>query len=144
VFGYDPTVDLNACSNYSTSPTTYYSAPGDGPSPNIGEVLYTDSGLTTTVPNGYYSNGVAWYLVTGGAGVITSQDPNGCLVSPTPTASATVTPTPSVTETPTNTPTTTATPTPSPTSDLVIYVLTQDGLELITQDGINIIDQQSP
>jgi len=143
-FGYDATVALNACSNYSSSPTTYYGAPGDGPGPNIGEVLYSDSALTTPVPNGYYSNGVAWYQVTGGAGVVTSQDPNGCLLSPTPTPTETATPTPSVTETPTGTPSVTSTPTPSPTSDLVIYIITQDGLELITQDGINIISQQSP
>ena len=62
----------------------------------------------------------------------------------TPTAGDTPTPTPTLTETPTETPTSTATPTPSPTSDLVIYIITQDGLEIITQDGINIISQQSP
>lgn len=64
--------------------------------------------------------------------------------TPTPTAGDTPTPTPTLTETPTETPTSTATPTPSPTSDLVIYIITQDGLEIITQDGINIISQQSP
>ena len=142
--GYDASVALNACSNYSSSPTVFYGAPGDGPGPNIGEVLYTDSGLTTPVSDGYYSNGVAWYQVIGGSGVITSADPNGCLISPTPTASSTPTPTPTNTETPTVTPQPTATPTPSPTSDLVIYIITQDGLEIITQDGINIISQQSP
>lgn len=142
--GYDATVAFDACSNYSSSPTTYYGAPNDGPGPNIGEVLYSDSALTTPVPNGYYSNGVAWYQVTGGAGVITGADPNGCLISPTPTPTETITPTPTNTETPTGTPSVTATPTPSPTSDLVIYIITQDGVELITQDGINIISQQSP
>jgi hypothetical protein len=142
--GYDATVALNACSNYSSSPSTFYGAPGDGPGPNIGETLYADSGLTTPVSDGYYSNGVAWYQVTGGSGVITSVDPNGCLLSPTPTSSATPTVTPTLTETPTSTPQPTSTPTPSPTSDLVIYIITQDGDEIITQDGINVISQQTP
>jgi hypothetical protein len=44
----------------------------------VGETLYTDSTLTTKVTNGYYSNGISWYQVTGGLGLITSDDPNGC------------------------------------------------------------------
>lgn len=148
ILGYDATFALTACSNYTTSPTSFYGAPGDGPGPNIGETLYTDSALTTTVPDGYYSNGIAWYQVTGGAGVITSADPNGCLISPTPTSSQTQTPTPTNTETPTQTPTVTptetTTPTPTPTPEVfLLEVLLQDGLSFLLQDGEPLLLQQS-
>ena len=136
--GYDASVALTACSNYTLSPSSYYGAPGDGPGPNIGETLYTDSGLTTPVPDGYYSNGTAWYQVTGGLGLITSADPNGCLISPTPTVSNTPT------TTPTNTPTQTTTPTPTPTpAILLIEVLLQDGFPLLLQNGEPLLEQQS-
>lgn len=121
--GFDASQSALACSDYYVSPTNFYSAPDEGPGPNLGETLYTDSGLTTTAPDGYYSNGVAWYQVTGGAGVITSSDPNGCLISPTPT--------PTVTPTPTSTPT-----------NFEIEIYTQDGLQLIAQDGQPLIIQQ--
>ena len=51
-----------------------------GPGPTVGDVLYETAGnpLTDTVPDGYYSNGVAWFLVSGGSGLITSQDIAGC------------------------------------------------------------------
>ena len=167
ILGFDSTVPQTACNNFTTSPITVYAQPGDGPGPNIGETLYTDQGLTTTVADGYYSNGVAWYEVTGGAGVITSADPNGCSVSPTPTSTITPTqtptltptptetptptvtetptetPTPTVTETPTETPTPTLTPTPTATPSIFeIYIITQDGQEIITQDGNPLIAQQ--
>jgi hypothetical protein len=56
----------------------YYSAYVDRPQPNIGEYLYDDNTLTTPSSDGYYSNGVAWWQITGGAGLITATDPNGC------------------------------------------------------------------
>lgn len=121
--GFDGTISSLACSNFFSSPITVYGIPETPAGPNIGETLYTDAALTTPVADGYYSNGVAWYQVTGGAGVITSSDPNGCLISPTPT--------PTVTQTPTSTPTT-----------FEILIFTQDGLQLITQDGQPIIAQQ--
>ena len=85
--------------------------------------LYSDSGLTTTIGDGYYSNEMApgqyatWYVVGGfpqGAGF------NSCAVQPTPTPTATgiaVTPTttPTNTSTLTNTPTNTQTPTQTET-----------------------------
>jgi len=167
VLGFDSTIPQIACNNFTTSPITVYGQPGDGPGPNIGETLYTDQGLTITVADGYYSNGIAWYEVTGGAGVVTSADPNGCSVSPTPTpttsptptptltptptetptptvtATPTETPTPTVTETPTETPTPTITPTPTSTPTIFeIYLITQDGEEIITQDGNPLIAQQ--
>ena len=46
-----------------------------------GEFLYTTPGNPPTDPvaNGYYSNGTAVFIVSGGLGQITSVDPNGCL-----------------------------------------------------------------
>jgi hypothetical protein len=76
--GYDASSASTACSDFAISPIAVYAPLVGGPGPNIGETLYTDSALTTPASNGYYSNGVAWYLVTGGAGVVNSVDPNGC------------------------------------------------------------------
>ncbi len=76
--GYDVASSATACSDFGSSPSDYYAPLAGGPGPNVGETLYTDSALTTPASNGYYSNGVAWYLITGGAGLITSVDPNGC------------------------------------------------------------------
>jgi hypothetical protein len=71
----------DACLAFSASPQTIYGSIAGGVGPNVGEFLYETTGrpLTDVVPNGYYSNGTAWYQVTGGLGQITSSDPNGCL-----------------------------------------------------------------
>jgi hypothetical protein len=63
------------------TPQTIYGTVAGGIGPNVGEFLYETAGipLTDAVPDGYYSNGTAWYEVTGGLGQITSSDPNGCL-----------------------------------------------------------------
>ena len=76
--GYDAASSATACSDFGSSPSNYYAPLAGGPGPNIGETLYSDSALTTPASNGYYSNGTAWYLVSGGAGLVTSVDPNGC------------------------------------------------------------------
>jgi hypothetical protein len=68
-----------ACADFSSAPNTIYGTVSGGIGPNVGEYLYFDTSLTTPVQNGYYSNGTAWYQVTGGAGQITSSDPNGCI-----------------------------------------------------------------
>jgi hypothetical protein len=60
------------------TPQIVYGAYPDRPQPNIGETLYNNSSLTITAPNGYYSNGTAWWQITGGSGVVTATDPNGC------------------------------------------------------------------
>ena len=141
--GFDSTIPQTACNNFTTSPITVYAQPGDGPGPNIGETLYTDQGLTTTVADGYYSNGVAWYQVTGGSGLVTSVDPNGCSVSPTPTSTLTPTITPTITPTSSETPTPTITPSPTATPSIFeIFIITQDGQEIITQNGNAWIAQQ--
>jgi hypothetical protein len=71
----------DACLAFSASPQTIYGSIAGGVGPNVGEFLYEATGrpLTDVVPNGFYSNGTAWYQVTGGLGEITSSDPNGCL-----------------------------------------------------------------
>ena len=63
------------------TPQTIYGSVAGGAGPNVGEYLYETSGrpLTDVVPDGFYSNGTAWYQVTGGLGQITSSNPNGCI-----------------------------------------------------------------
>ena len=118
-----------ACADFSSAPNTVYGTVAGGVGPNLGEYLFVNTSLTTPVADGYYSNGVDWYQVSGGAGQITTTDPNGCvgLITPTPTSSNTPTPTgtptntPTVTGTPTGTPTNTPTQTPTPTSPLYAF-----------------------
>jgi len=70
-----------ACVDFGSSPNTIYGSVAGGVGPNIGETLYQTPGNppTNPVPDGYYSNGTAWWRVTGGSGLITSNDPNGCI-----------------------------------------------------------------
>jgi hypothetical protein len=71
----------DACLAFSASPQTIYGSISGGVGPNVGEYLYESTArpLVDVVPNGFYSNGTAWYQVTGGLGQITSSDPNGCI-----------------------------------------------------------------
>ena len=69
----------DACTDFGSAPNTIYGTVSGGIGPNVGEYLYVNTSLTTPVTNGYYSNGTAWYQVTGGLGQITSSDPNGCI-----------------------------------------------------------------
>ena len=73
--------ESDACTGFTGSSVTIYGSVAGGPGPNTGETLYSEPGVppTVTVPDGYYSNGTAWFLVSGGAGLITSTDPNGCI-----------------------------------------------------------------
>jgi hypothetical protein len=84
----------DACTGYTASPINVYAPLVGGIGPNVGEYLFTDTLTSVPVPNGYYSNGTAWFNVTGGLGQVTSSDPNGCTVTPTPTPTVTTTPTP--------------------------------------------------
>ena len=68
----------DACIDFATAPNTIYGTVSGGIGPNVGEYLYNNTSLTIPVSDGYYSNGTAWYLVSGGLGQITSSDPNGC------------------------------------------------------------------
>ena len=102
-----------ACDNWNNviDRTTYY-ALYSGCSATNGQQLYTDSGLTTLIPNGYYSNGTNYWLVAGGAGTLNSQ---------------TACPGPTTTSTTTSTSTTTAAPTTSTTSTSTTSTTTQPG-----------------
>jgi hypothetical protein len=118
-----------ACAAFVSSPQTIYGSVAGGVGPNVGEYLYETAGrpLTDVVPNGFYSNGTAWFQVTGGLGQITSSDPNGCAnlptPTPTPTNTSTVTNTPTVTPSPTTTLTSTPTQTPTPSVTPEVYNL---------------------
>ena len=72
--GYDAGSSSTAC---GAVPSNYYLSPTLNPL-NVGDTIYTDTSLTTPASDGYYSNGTGWYLITGGSGLITSGDPNGC------------------------------------------------------------------
>ena len=74
-FGYDLASSVTAC---SATPSNYYLSPSLNPL-DVGDYIYTDTSLTTPALNGYYSNSIGWYQVTGGSGQITNNDPNGCL-----------------------------------------------------------------
>lgn len=101
-----------ACDNYWSSPQSFYGPLSGGSVLNVGEIIYQDASPTPSIPvtDGYYSNGFAWYFVTGGTGTINSIDPNGCVGLITPS------PTPTMTKTPTVTPTKTTTTTPTPST----------------------------
>jgi hypothetical protein len=69
-----------ACIDFGAAPNTIYGTVAGGIGPNAGEFLYTTPGNPPTNPvqDGYYSNGTAVFLVSGGLGEITGVDPNGC------------------------------------------------------------------
>ena len=71
----------DACTAFSSSPQTIYGSVAGGIGPNVGEFLYETAGipLTDVAPDGFYSNGTAWFQITGGLGEITSSSPFGCL-----------------------------------------------------------------
>jgi hypothetical protein len=110
------TTETTACSDYWSSPETLYAPSSGGTAPNVGEFIYLDAGPNPTNPatDGFYSDGFAWYQVSGGTGLIIAADPNGCTGLITPTVTPTNTPTPSITSTNTPTPTNTQTPTVTP------------------------------
>ena len=93
----------------SATQSSYYTITSSGPVLATGEILYSNSSLTTPAPNGYYADGTDWYQVgvTGStSGVVINKVVSGCLnlVTPTPTASVTpsITPTNTVTPSPTD------------------------------------------
>ena len=72
--GYDASLTATAC---SAIPSNYYLSPSLNPL-DLGDTIWSDTSLSIPASNGYYSDGIGWYQVTGGAGEITSSDPNGC------------------------------------------------------------------
>jgi hypothetical protein len=69
-----------------------------GVGPNIYEIIYETAGNppTNTVGDGFYSNGVYVFEVSGGLGEIIFVDPNGCTDAPTQTPTPSHTPTPTI------------------------------------------------
>jgi len=91
----------------------------------LGCTLYQDSGLTTPVADGIYSDGSNTFTVSGGAGLVTAQ--GSCPTTTTTTSTTTLAPTTTTTtstttEAPTTT-TTTSTTTAAPVSFLLGYDL---------------------
>ena len=91
--------------------------------------LYQDSGLTTPVVDGVYSDGTNTFTVTGGAGEITSQGSCPVITTTTTTtttaAPTTTTTTSTTTEAPTTTTTTTSTTTEAPTTTTTTSTTTE-------------------
>ena len=100
-----------ACDNWNNviDRTAYY-ALYSGCSATNGQQLYTDSGLTTLIPNNWYSDGTNYFQVVGGNGTLTNS--TAC---PGPTTTSTTTAAPTTTSTTTAAPTTTTTTTAAPT-----------------------------
>jgi hypothetical protein len=69
----------DACNDFTSAPNTIYGTVAGGPGPNAGEFLYFNTGLTIPVADGYYANGTAAFLVSGGAGEVTGVDPTACI-----------------------------------------------------------------
>ena len=101
VLGYDLGNFFTSCTDYSSSPTTYYST--TGAILQVGTRLYNESSLATHVSPGFYSNGTDWFQC----------NVNGFI---TATGSCSTTTTTSTTSTSTSTSTTTEAPTTSTTS----------------------------
>jgi len=70
----------DACIDFGSAPNTIYGTVAGGIGPNAGEFLYATAGNPPTNPvqDGYYSNGTAVFLVSGGLGKIDGVDPLGC------------------------------------------------------------------
>jgi hypothetical protein len=69
----------DACTDFISAPNTIYGTVAGGPGPNAGEFLYFNTALTIPVADGYYSNGTAAFLVSGGAGEVTGVNPTACI-----------------------------------------------------------------
>jgi hypothetical protein len=93
-----------ACADYAAfNRATFYASFANGPTIQNGTFLYTDSGLTTAIPDGYYSDGTTyWYFQNGSTG----DNGNPCYTTTTTSTSTSTT----TTQAPTTTTTTTAAP----------------------------------
>ena len=114
--GYSALNGNDSCAEFVLTPTSFYAVGGTITLVN-GTILYTDTGLTTLVPNGFYSNGSDNWSVVSGNGTLSAQ--NSCaLTTTTTTSTTTAAPTSTTTTTTTAAPTstTTTTTTAAPTS----------------------------
>jgi hypothetical protein len=105
--GHNNTNFFTACTNYTSSPATYYAT--NGSSLIVGTTLYDNAGLTILSGNGFYSNGTTWWRISLGDGVISST--GACATTSTTSTSTTTTSTSTTTTTlaPTTTTSTTTT-----------------------------------
>ena len=87
--GYDNSNFFTSCTNYISSPQTFYSTVGS--TLIEGTILYDDIGLTSLSSNGYYSDGTNWWRITSGDGVIYST--GACATTTTTSTTTTVAPT---------------------------------------------------
>ena len=72
--GYDISDAPTACSGYTSSPILIYAPISGGTSPDVDETIYLDSNLTTPASDGLYSDGIDYWTVSGGSGLITGVD----------------------------------------------------------------------
>jgi hypothetical protein len=101
-----------ACADYASfNRATYYASFTNGPAIVNGTFLYTDSGLTTPIPNGYYSDGTTYWFFQDG-----STGDSGTPCNPTTTTTTTTLVPVTTTTTTTLEPTTTTTTTQAPTT----------------------------
>lgn len=68
--GVDSVSGANACTDFSISPVTYYSAAA---ALADGVVLYQDGALSTVAPDNYYSDGISNWLIVSGNGTLTNE-----------------------------------------------------------------------
>jgi hypothetical protein len=104
VLGYNLGNFFTACTNYTASPTTYYSTAGA--ILELGTTLYNESSLTTKVIPGFYSNGTDWFQCNLNGVVIAT---GSCSTTTTTSTSTTSTSTSTTTEAPTTSTTSTTT-----------------------------------
>jgi hypothetical protein len=145
VLGYNLGNFFTACTNYSTSPVTYYST--SGAVLQVGTTLYNESSLTTKVIPGFYSNGTDWFQCNVN-GVVTAT--GSCSTTTTTSTTSTSTSTSTTTAAPTTTTTSTTTTLPpetfslgySATTDWEACFATQTNYYSYTgetlQDGLNL------
>jgi hypothetical protein len=124
-----------ACDNWNNviDRTAYYALYYPCSATN-GQQLYTDSGLTTLIPNGWYSDGTNYFQVVGGNGtLINSTACPGPTTTTTSTTSTTTTTTTSTTTTTTTIPPTTEPPTTSTTTTSTTTTTTTTAAPSYTQ-----------
>jgi hypothetical protein len=105
--GYDASIFFTACTDFGTSPTTYYAS--TGAILQVGTQLYSDITLTTLAADGYYSDGVNWWRIRFGNGFIASTGSCTTTTSTTSTSTSTTSTSTTTTAAPTTTTTSTST-----------------------------------
>ena len=113
VLGYNLGNFFTACTNFTTSPNTYYST--TAAILQVGTTLYNEASLATKVSPGFYSNGTDWFQCNINGVVIAT---GSCSTTTTTSTSTTSTSTSTTTAAPTSTTTSTSTTLPPETFSL--------------------------